>query len=62
MDRSSGEKANKAAEIIKETIENLDLIDIFRTHYIQKNQNTHSSQVSIENSQELITYSGTKLT
>ena len=31
-------------------------------HYIQKNQNTHSSQVHTEHSQELITYWDTKLT
>ena len=31
MDRSSRQKTNKATEILKETIEKLDLIDIFRT-------------------------------
>ena len=31
MDRSSRQKTSKATEILKETIENLDLIDIFRT-------------------------------
>ena len=31
MDRSSRQKINKATEILKETIEKLDLINIFRT-------------------------------
>ena len=31
MDRSSRQKINTAREILKDTIENLDLIDIFRT-------------------------------
>ena len=60
MDRSSRQKTNKATEILKETKEKLDLT--FSGHYIQKNQNTHSSQVHMEYSQELITYWGTKLT
>ena len=53
MDRSSRQKTSKATEILKETVEKLDLIDIQK-----KNQNTHSSQVHMEHSQEL----GTKLT
>ena len=36
MDRSSREKTNKATEILKETIEKLDLIDIFRTLHPKK--------------------------
>ena len=55
MDRSSRQKTNKATEILKETIEKLDLIDIFRTLHPVKNQNTHSSQVHMEHSQELTT-------
>ena len=31
MDRSSREKINKATEILNDTIEQLDFIDIFRT-------------------------------
>ena len=31
MDRSSRQKINKATEILKETIEKVDFIDIFRT-------------------------------
>ena len=61
MDRSSRQKTNKATELLKETIEKLDLIDIFNTQH-PKNQNTHSSQVRMEHSQELITYWGTKVT
>ena len=36
MDRSSRQKTNKATEIVKETIEKLDLIDIFRTLHPKK--------------------------
>ena len=60
MDRSSRQKIDKATEILKETIEKLDLIDIFRTLH-PKNQNIYSSQVCMEPSQELITYWDTKL-
>ena len=55
MDRSFRQKINKAKEILKETIEKLDLINIFRT-LNPKNQNTHSSQVHMEHSQRSITY------
>jgi len=61
MERSSGQKIHKATEILKETIETLDLIDIFRILH-PKNKNTHSSQVHMEHSQESITYWGTKQT
>ena len=56
MDRSSRQKVSKATEILKDSIEKLDLINIFR------NQNIHSSQVHMEHSQGLITHWGTKLT
>ena len=36
MDRSSRQKINKATEILKEMIEKLDLIDIFRTLHPKK--------------------------
>ena len=61
MDRFSEQKTIKATEILKETMEKLDLIDIFRTLH-PKNQNMPSSQAHMEHSQELITYWGTKLT
>ena len=35
-DRSSGQKINKATEILNDTIEQLDLIDIFRTLHPKK--------------------------
>ena len=44
MDRSSRQKINKATEILNNTIENLNLIDIFRTLH-PKNQDKHSFQV-----------------
>ena len=37
MDRSSRQKTNKATEILKETIEKVDLIDIFRTLHLINN-------------------------
>ena len=36
MDRSSRQKINTATEILKDTIENLDLIDIFRIFHPKK--------------------------
>ena len=36
MDRSSRQRINKATEILNDTIEQLDLIDIFRTLYQKK--------------------------
>ena len=61
MDRSARQQISKATEILNDTIEKLDLIDIFRTLH-PKNQNIHASQVQIEHFQGLVTYWGTKLT
>ena len=57
MDRSSRQKIDKATEILKDTIEKLDLTDILRTIHT-KNQNIHFSQVHMEHSQGLTTYWG----
>ena len=43
MDRSSRQKINKAIEILKDIIENLDLIDIFRTLHAKKSEYTFFS-------------------
>ena len=43
MDRSSRQKINKATEILKDTTEKLDLIDIFRTLHPKKSEYTFSS-------------------
>ena len=43
MDRSSRKKTNKATESLKETIEKLDLIDIFRTLHPKKAEYTFFS-------------------
>ena len=43
MDRSSRQKINKATEILKDTIEKLDLIDIFRTLHPKKSEYTFFS-------------------
>ena len=40
MNRSSRQKINKATEILKDTIEQLDLIDIFRTVHPKKPEYT----------------------
>ena len=45
MDRSSRQKINKATEILKETTEKLDLIDIFRTPHPKKSEYTFFSNV-----------------
>ena len=45
MDRSSRKKTNKATEILKETIEKLALIDIFRTLDPKKSEYTFFSSV-----------------
>ena len=50
MDRSSRWKINKATEILKDTIQKLDLIDIFRTLHQKKNKNMYSSQVYMKHS------------
>ena len=44
MDRSS-QKTNKATEILKETIEKLDLIDISRTLHPKKSEYTTSNKI-----------------
>ena len=43
MDRSSRQKTNKATETLKETTENLDTIDIFRTLHPKKSEYTFLS-------------------
>ena len=43
MDRSSRQKTNKATEILKETIEKLDFIDIFRILHPKKAEYTFFS-------------------
>ena len=44
MDRSSRQKFNKATEMLKNTIEKLDLIDIFRTLQPKKSEYTFFSR------------------
>ena len=43
MDKSSRHKINKATEILKDAIEELDLIDIFRTLHPKKSEYTFFS-------------------
>ena len=66
MDRSSKQKINKALETLNDTMEQLDLIGIFRTLHTRKfkthkKQNIHSCQVLMEHSQGLTVYRDTKL-
>ena len=61
MDRSSTHKTNKATEILNDTLEKLDFIDIFRTLYPKKSEYTFfSSAHGIFSSTDI--YWGTKLT
>ena len=50
MDRSSRQKINEATEVLNHTIDQLNLIDIYRTLHLKKTQNTHSSQACMEHS------------
>ena len=43
MDRSPIQKINKATEILKDTIEKLDLINIFKTYIQKKSESTSVS-------------------
>ena len=47
MDRSSKQKINKETQVLNDTLDETDLIDIFR-HSIQMQKNTPSSQVHME--------------
>ena len=44
MARSSGQKANKATELLKEAVEKLDLIAIFRTFHLKNSEYTFFSR------------------
>ena len=50
MDRSSKQKINKETQALNDTIDQIDLIDLFIGHSIQKQQITLSSQVCTEHS------------
>ena len=54
MDRSSRQKINKETQTLNEALDQMDLIDIYRTFH-PKQENTHSSQVHTEHSLGLIT-------
>ena len=45
MDRSSRQKVNKATGILNNTIDQLDLIDIYKTKHPKKPENTFLSSV-----------------
>ena len=50
MDRSSKMKINKETEALNNTIDQIDLIDIYMTFHPKKQQITFSSQVRMEHS------------
>ena len=52
-DRTTRQKINKETQALNDALNQIDLIDIYR-HSIQKQQNTHSSQVRMEHSLRLI--------
>ena len=50
MDRSPKMKINKETQALNDTLNKMDLIDIYRTFHPKQKQNTHSSQVLMEHS------------
>ena len=54
MDGLSRQEINKETQALNEALDQMDLI-VFIGHPIQKQQNTHSSQVHMEHSLGLIT-------
>ena len=48
MDRSSKQKINKETQVLNDTLDEMNLIDILRTFQMQKN--APSSQVHVEHS------------
>ena len=62
MDRSFKQKINKTITSLKDTLDQLDIIDIYRDfHPPQKKLLIHSSLVHMEHSQELTTYRNTEI-
>ena len=43
MDRSSTQKINKETQVLNDTVDEMDLIDIFRTFHPKAEENTFSS-------------------
>jgi len=54
MDRSTRQKINKETQALNEALNQMDLIDIYRTFH-PKATDTHSSQVHMEHSLRLST-------
>ena len=52
IDGSSKQKINKETRALNDTLDQMDLIDIYTEHSTLKQQNTHSSQVHMEPSPE----------
>ena len=47
MDRSSRQQSNKATETLNDTIEQLNIIDIFRTLHPEKPQTAQESEINL---------------
>ena len=60
MDRLSRQKVNKETQILHVILDQMDLTDIYRASYPKKQQTTRSSQVQMEHSSRLTTYSATR--
>ena len=50
MDRSSKQKINKETQVLNDTLDEMDLLDIFRTFHPNVEEYTPSSQVHMEHS------------
>ena len=55
MDRSSKQKINKEIQVLNDILDDIDLIDFFRTVSMQMQKNTPSSKVHMEHSPEYTT-------
>ena len=53
MDTTSRQKINKETLALNDTLGQMDLIDIYMKHSIQKQQNTHSFQEHMEHSPQV---------
>ena len=51
MDRSSKQKINKETQVLNDTLDEMDLIDIFRTFHPNAKEYNFFSQVYMEHSQ-----------
>ena len=60
MDKSSKQKINKEMQVLNDTLDEMDLIDIFRTFYPNAEEYT-SSQMHMEHSQDRRPHLGSQI-